>query len=51
MARPIETTPVLTGRDARTLLEQSRLDRPVSPERVRWLDDLAEKSKSAEQSF
>jgi hypothetical protein len=48
MARPIEATPVLTGRDAEIFLRQVRLTEPVSKARLAWLERLAEESKSAE---
>lgn len=48
MARPIEATPVLKGKDAREFLTQTRLSEPVSADRMRWLDKLANESKSAE---
>lgn len=49
MARPIEATPVLKGKDAKAFLEDTRMAEPVCPERVRWLDNLAEESRAAEQ--
>ena len=49
MARPIEATPVLKGKDARTLLESVRLTEPVSAERLAWLKEAAAQSKAAEK--
>jgi hypothetical protein len=49
MARPIEATPVLKGKDADAFLTDMRLTAPVSTERKAWLDSLAQASKSAEQ--
>ena len=49
MARPIEATPKLTGRDAEALLRQMQVNQPVSAERVLWLDKLAQESKAAER--
>jgi hypothetical protein len=49
MARPIKPTPVLKGKDARVFLEQTRLDKRVPAERVRWLQKLAKESKVAEK--
>ena len=49
MARPIEATPILRKKDADTFLCHTRLDEPVSSDRVRWLEELAEASKSAER--
>jgi hypothetical protein len=48
MARPIEATPVLTGHDARVFLRETEVREPVSAERLSWLDNLAQQSKSAE---
>lgn len=49
MARPIEATPVLKGKDARLFLEQVRIERPVSSERIEWLAQLAKESKQSEK--
>jgi len=49
MARPIEATPVLKGKDARVFLSQIKVKEPVSDARVRWLEKLAEESKSVEK--
>ena len=48
MARPIEPTPVLKGKDAEVFLQDMRMDEPVSPDRLYWLEAVAEASKSAE---
>ncbi len=48
MARPIEATPVLRNRDADSFLREMKCDEPVSSDRLRWLDTVAEASKSAE---
>ena len=48
MARPIEATPVLTGQDARVFLRDAEVREPVSEQRMTWLDNLAQQSKSAE---
>jgi len=47
MARPIEATPVLEGRDAESFLESVR-PKPVSEERQRWMQELVQQSKKAE---
>jgi hypothetical protein len=49
MARPIEATPVLKGKDAKVFLDQSKVKEPVCAERVLWLATLAAESKSAEK--
>ncbi len=49
MARPIEPTPVLKGKDAKILLDQIRVEEPISAERARWLEKLAQESKSVEK--
>ena len=47
MARPIEPTPVLKGKDAKVFLE--RMNAAVmTPERLHWLESVAEESKRAE---
>ena len=48
MARPIEATPVLRNRDADSFLREMECDEPVASDRLRWLDTVAEASKSAE---
>jgi len=48
MARPIEPTPVLEGRDAELFLESVRVKAPVSDDRQRWMDDLVRQSRIAE---
>lgn len=50
MARPIEATPVLRGKDARTFLDQMRIEKPVSQERKDWLNQMALDSKASEKS-
>ena len=47
MARPIESTPVLKGKDAAAFLRQTR-DVTVTPERREWLESLAKQSRKAE---
>lgn len=49
MARPIEATPVLKGKDARKFLDQVRIDRPIPARRREWLKKLAQESKSSEK--
>jgi hypothetical protein len=49
MARPIEATPVLKGKDARTFLDQIRIDQPISAQRIEWLHQLARESKTSEK--
>jgi hypothetical protein len=49
MARPIEATPVLKGKNARTFLAEIKIEKPVSNERVLWLKSLAQESKSVEK--
>jgi hypothetical protein len=49
MARPIEPTPVLKGKDARVFLDEIRLDKRIPAERVRWLEKLAKESKVVEK--
>lgn len=47
MARPIEPTPVLKGKDAKVFLE--RMNAAVmTPERLRWLESIAAESRRAE---
>jgi hypothetical protein len=47
MARPIQPTPVLKGKDAKVFLERMR-SAEMTPERLRWLESVAAESKSAE---
>jgi hypothetical protein len=49
MARPIEATPVLKGKDARAFLDQIRIDGPISAQRIQWLEKLARESKTSEK--
>lgn len=49
MARPIEATPILKGKDARAFLKEVKVERPASAQRLQWLDKLARESKSAEK--
>lgn len=49
MARPIEATPVLKGKDARTFLDQIRIEQPISAQRKEWLQKMAVESKSSEK--
>ncbi len=47
MARPIEPTPVLKGKDAKAFL--ARMEAAVmTPERLSWLESIAAESKRAE---
>jgi hypothetical protein len=48
MARPIESTPVLKGKDAKVFLRQMEITESVSPDRLNWLDQLAKESRAAE---
>lgn len=48
MARPIEVTPVLKGKDAKRFLKSVR-GVVVTRERMEWLRATSEKSKRAEQ--
>ena len=48
MARPIEPTPIVKGKDAEVFLQDMKMEEPVSPDRLRWLETVAEASKSAE---
>lgn len=50
MARPIEPTPVLKGRDADRFLDSVRTPQPIAEDRLRWMDDLANQSKAVERS-
>ena len=49
MARPIEATPVLKGKDARKFLDQVRIEKPIPVQRQEWLKKLARESKSSEK--
>jgi hypothetical protein len=49
MARPIEATPVLKGKDARRFLDETRIEKPIPAERREWLEKLAQESKSSEK--
>jgi hypothetical protein len=49
MARPIEATPILKGKDAQAFLKKTHLDQPVPTSRVDWLNKLAQQSKRAEK--
>lgn len=48
MARPIEVTPVLKGKDAKSFLRSVR-SVVVTSERMEFLKSASEKSKKAEQ--
>lgn len=48
MARPIEATPVLEGKDAENFLRSIEDPKPT-PERLEYLTALAEESKAAEK--
>jgi hypothetical protein len=48
MARPIEPTPVLKGKDAKVFID--RMDSAVmTPKRLEWLNSAAEESKRVEK--
>ena len=47
MSRPIEPTPILTGKDADTLL-RSMEGSVMTPERAEYLESLVVESKKAE---
>lgn len=49
MARPIEVTPVLRGKDAENVLRSTREVVP-SQDRLRWLASMAETSKKVENN-
>jgi hypothetical protein len=49
MARPIEPTPVLEGRDAEVFLDSVRVSEPISEDRQRWMDDLVRQTEAAER--
>ena len=48
MARPIEATPILKGKDAQMFLTAMKMSAPVSADRKQWLTDLANASRKAE---
>lgn len=48
MARPIEVTPVLKGKDARVFLEQTQ-SVVVTAARIEWLKAVAVQSKKAQK--
>jgi len=48
MARPIEATPVLKGKDAQEFLRVTR-NVEVTTERLTWLATVAKESKQAEK--
>lgn len=49
MARPIQPTPVLKGKDARVFLD--RMNAAVmTPQRLQWLELAAKESKQAEKT-
>lgn len=48
MARPIEPTPVLTGKDAKDFLAKTE-NAVLTTKRSQYLDDLARASEAAEQ--
>jgi hypothetical protein len=48
MARPIEVTPVLKGKDARVFIEKTQ-SVVVTEERIQWLKAVAEQSRKAEK--
>jgi len=49
MARPIEATPILKGKDAETFLSETSLSQPLSQERLEWMERLAQESKDADR--
>ncbi len=49
MARPIEVTPVLKGKDAQNFLRETRVVQ-VTTERRDWLALVARESKQAEKT-
>ena len=49
MARPIEATPVLKGKDARVFRDQMMDHAMVTPDRLHWLEAVARESKRAEK--
>lgn len=49
MARPIEATPVLKGKDAKVFLEQIKITEPISIERKLWMARIVAEAKAAEK--
>jgi len=49
MARPIEATPVLKGKDARVFRDHMMDHAMVTPDRLHWLEAVARESKRAEK--
>jgi hypothetical protein len=49
MARPIEATPVLKGKDAKAFLEQIKITKPISAQRKLWMAKLVAEGKAAEK--
>ncbi len=49
MARPIEVTPVLTGKDAKAFLKQTKITEPISSKRKLWMAKLVAEGKAAEK--
>lgn len=49
MARPIEATPILKGKDAREFL-RATLNVRITKERKDWLASIAHESKQAENA-
>jgi hypothetical protein len=47
MARPIQPTPALKGKDAKLFLDKMN-SAVMTPERLTWLQSAAEESKRAE---
>ncbi len=50
MARPIEATPVLKGKDAKDFLREMN-SAVMTEERLRWLRSVAEESKQVERKL
>lgn len=48
MARPIEPTPVLKGKDARVFLDRMN-SAVMTPQRLQWLESAAKESRQAEK--
>ena len=49
MARPIEATPLLKGKDAKVFLEQIKITEPISIERKLWMARIVAEAKAAEK--
>ncbi len=49
MARPIEATPMLKGKDAKVFLEQTKISEPISAERKLWMARLVAEAKASEK--